>query len=234
MAKKRATRQKAATEEAQSTVGGPGQPAEPGQEEHKEESTPHPPSTGVSRPVTEPEEGEIRLAEPSKKEQRRSVRNTSATHIGAQRALEPQSDPSPQSNSVPIEQQPPGRPVGDTQRPPLVNIQGNLKLDGVWNLRCYEYKYVTEHLQLHRSSTFSPREERKPEDGNCSTLFAEDGILKKRPAGGPGEEYKPAQNDEDDYVIKTISPGQQPFSKLQGRAKPLIHGWAGKKEIPRA
>lgn len=32
-----------------------------------------------------------------------------------------------------------------------MNIIGHLKLEGVWDLQCYEYKYVGECLQLHRS-----------------------------------------------------------------------------------
>lgn len=41
-------------------------------------------------------------------------------------------------------------PITRSSGKPLVSVKSNLKLDGKWSLQCYEYKYVTEHLQLHR------------------------------------------------------------------------------------
>ncbi|KAF2169861.1 hypothetical protein M409DRAFT_20275 [Zasmidium cellare ATCC 36951] len=72
---------------------------------------------------------------------------------------QPSGTPQQQLPLLPPPQRPP--PVRHSPHKPMVRIDGRLQLDGAWNLQCYEFKYVTEHLQLHRFPI--DRDERRKE-----------------------------------------------------------------------
>lgn len=171
--------------------------------EPRKKSTAVDPPHQPSQPATPlQQEQEQDFAEMSKKEGKKPVRANPSTHSTARQAPPvPANQPNPPAQPDPPAQptrgrgqQAPPKPADKPQRTPLVNIRGNLTLDGVWNLRCYEYKYVTECLQLHRFPTDSTPATKaiQPEhDGQTESnkIINAGGILTTKSTGGDSGVY---------------------------------------------
>ncbi|KAK4506733.1 hypothetical protein PRZ48_000466 [Zasmidium cellare] len=84
-------------------------------------------------------------------------------------------------------------PPAPNERPPhkpMVGIEGRLQLEGHWNLQCYEYKYVTEHLQLHRfpiDRQEKPEESEPAEEVKAVEVEIVNGVVQNRQAEPPVE-----------------------------------------------
>lgn len=114
----------------------------------------------------------------------------------------------------------------------MVSIDGRLQLDGVWNLQCYEYKYVTEHLQLHRFPI--DRDERRKESEPAGEVKAtraniSNGVIPKQAAeaddqsgGQPKGKEVAGEGEAVDHIIS----GGNQAGESSGKAtnEPVAHG----------